>query len=333
MTPLTERYLAAVLRGIPERQRADVDRELRSSIGDAVEDRVEAGEDRAMAERTTLEALGDPARLAASYSGRPQYLIGPEMFPAYRSLVVMLVSVVVPIVAVVLTVLEIIDGASYINGLLAGTWAAFATAIHMAFWVTLVFALIERTEALREARTEIVGATRSWNVSMLPEESSGRISLGDTIGEIFTTLITIGGLLLLRDTSWFTASGGGVQILDPALSEFWLPMLILVLLATAALQVVVHVVGRWTVPAAAINGLLTAAFAVPVVWLALNGLLVNPAFAAEVGWPELAAGDQPVMLIVAASTTLVSLWEVIGPFLKARRSGSGPERSWNEQVA
>ncbi|MBA3852357.1 MAG: hypothetical protein H0X59_08335 [Chloroflexi bacterium] len=42
MISLTERYLAAALRSIPDAQRADVDRELRSSIADAVEDRVAA---------------------------------------------------------------------------------------------------------------------------------------------------------------------------------------------------------------------------------------------------------------------------------------------------
>jgi len=35
MISLTERYLAAALRSIPDAQRADVDRELRSSIADA----------------------------------------------------------------------------------------------------------------------------------------------------------------------------------------------------------------------------------------------------------------------------------------------------------
>ncbi len=52
MTSLTERYLAVALRGIPQRQRADVEGELRSSIDDAVEDRVGAGEDRAAAEKS-----------------------------------------------------------------------------------------------------------------------------------------------------------------------------------------------------------------------------------------------------------------------------------------
>ena len=71
MTQPTEQYLAAALRGIPEKKRADVERELRSSIADAVEDRVANGEDRDAAEKAVLEGLGDPARLAAGMTGTP----------------------------------------------------------------------------------------------------------------------------------------------------------------------------------------------------------------------------------------------------------------------
>src|SRR4051794_17665934 len=40
---LTDRYVAATLRSLPERQRPEIERELRASIADAVEDRIEGG--------------------------------------------------------------------------------------------------------------------------------------------------------------------------------------------------------------------------------------------------------------------------------------------------
>ena len=127
MTSLTERYLAAALRSIPERQRTDVEGELRSSIDDAVEDRVANGEDRAAAEKAVLEGLGDPARLAADYAGRPLYLIGPELYLVYRQALLRLVGIVVPLVLVVLTVVELIGGAGYVGALIDGI-AGAATA-------------------------------------------------------------------------------------------------------------------------------------------------------------------------------------------------------------
>src|SRR5215212_5190286 len=83
----TERYLAAALRSIPAAKRADVEQELRSSIEDGIEERIAAGADGATAERAVLESLGDPSLLAAAYTGKPNYLIGPELFPIYRSVV------------------------------------------------------------------------------------------------------------------------------------------------------------------------------------------------------------------------------------------------------
>ncbi len=142
MTSLTERYLAATLRGIPEKQRPDVERELRSSIADAVEDRVANGEDRVAAETAVLEELGNPTRLAAGMTGRPLYLIGPELFVAYRYILFLLLGIVVPIVGVVETVVEINGGAGIGSALLAGIGGALTVGVHVAFWVTLAFAIV-----------------------------------------------------------------------------------------------------------------------------------------------------------------------------------------------
>src|SRR5213594_473675 len=103
----TQRYLAAVLHSIPEPKRTDVERELRSSIADAVEERVAAGEEAVAAERAVLEGLGDPAQLAGAYTGQPTYLIGPELFPLYRRFVPRLIAVLVPIAAIVMMVVKL----------------------------------------------------------------------------------------------------------------------------------------------------------------------------------------------------------------------------------
>lgn len=95
----TERYLDAALKSIPAAKRADVECELRSSIEDGIEERLGAGEDRAAAERAVLQGLGDPSVLASGYTGKPNYLIGPELFPVWRSVVPKILGTAVPIVA------------------------------------------------------------------------------------------------------------------------------------------------------------------------------------------------------------------------------------------
>jgi hypothetical protein len=321
MTSLTERYLDAALRGIPEAKRADVERELRSSITDAIEDRVAAGEDRAAAERAVLEGLGNPARLASEYAGQPLHLIGPELYLVWRHVLVRLAAIVVPIVLVVQIALGLYDGKDYVQAIVGGVGGAIVVGTQLAFWVTVVFAFMERADAAREAREEIVGATGRWTVDMLPEPQPDRMSAGETIGEVITTLISIGGLLFLRDIQLARdASGAVVPLFSPDLPAIWFPALVGVLVWIGVLQVVVYVVGRWTTPLAIGNALLQLAFSVPIVGWALTGSLINPAFAAEIGWPPLADANGPAMLGLAAGVTLVTAWEIVDPFRRARRA-------------
>ena len=147
------------------------------------------------------------------------------------------------------------------------------------------------------------------------------MGVGETVGEVFTSLLTIGGLLFLRDVAWARdAEGQVISLFDPSLTTFWFPVLIAILASIAVLQVVVYLVGRWTIPLAAGFTALEVAFALPVIVLALNGTLINPAFAAEVGWPPLAERDGIVMLAIAAATTLVTAWEIFDAFRRARRA-------------
>ena len=80
---LTDRYVTATVRDLPDKQRAEVVRELRTTIADQIDARPEAGRPISPeAERAVLTELGDPVRLAAGYSGRPLYLIGPRSTPS-----------------------------------------------------------------------------------------------------------------------------------------------------------------------------------------------------------------------------------------------------------
>ena len=321
MTQLTERYLAAATRSIPEAQRADVERELRSSIADALEDRVGAGEERTAAEKAVLEALGDPVRLAAGIAGRPLYLIGPDLFVEYRQLLVTLLSIVMPIVGIVQVGVALAGGDDYIGAVMAGIGAAWTVGLHIFFWVTITFAVVERFDAVREARDGISGAAGRWTVDRLPALPADRISASDAVGELISTAIGIGGLLFITGAVWFTdAAGDPIPLLNPELWSYLVPTLIAILASLGGLQLVVFMMGRWTMPLAAANALLQLAFTLPVVVLALNGSLINPAFADALGWPPLADGRGPVMLALAAGALLVTGWEIFDAFRRARRA-------------
>jgi len=321
MTSLTDRYVAATLRGIPEKQRADVERELRSSIADAVEDRVANGEERVAAETAVLEELGNPTKLAAGMVGRPLYLIGPELFIAYRHILLLLLGIVVPIVGVVQAIVAISGDAGIGQAIGAGILAALSIAIQVAFWVTLAFAIVERVDPATWKDADLKELTAPWTIEHLPDlPSSGAVSVGETAGEIVTLGISIGGLLYLRDWSWVdNASGDPIPLFNPALWDFWFPVIIGVLVLQAVFQIVKLLIGRWTVGLAIVNAGLLSAVAIPFAVLALTGELINPAFADAIGWPQLAEGDSVAMLAVAAVSILVNGWEVVSGFRLARR--------------
>jgi hypothetical protein len=322
MTSLTERYLAAALRGVPEKQRADVERELRSSIADATDDRVAAGQERAEAETAVLEGFGDPALLAAGITGRPLYLIGPNLFVQYRQLLVTLLSIVVPIVGVVQAAVKLGTGGGYGDALIAGIGGALTVAVHLAFWVTLAFALVERVDSATWDDSDLKEFTGPWSVKRLPQlPASGGVTVGETVGDVLTGLLGIGGLIFLRGFSWLTdGNGDPVPLLHPELWSFWLPALIAVLASLVGFEIVKLLVGRWTMPLAVSHAVLQLALAVPFVALALTGSLINPEFATEIGWPPLAEGNGPVMLAFAAGVLLVTGWEIFDGFRRARRS-------------
>jgi len=320
MTTLTERYLVAALQGIPERQRGDVERELSSSIADAVEDRVAAGEERAGAETAVLEGLGDPARLAAGITGRPAYLIGPDLFFEYQRVLISPILLAVPIVGVVRAAIEVGNDAGLGDALLQGLGAAITVGVHLFFWVTLMFVIAERTGSGRFGDADLRKLMGGWSVERLPEPPSlARVGLGDTVGEVFTLLLTVAGLLVLRGFSSFTDDSGAViTILNPTFQETWVPVLIAVLGLLVILRMVIFRIGRWTLPLASVHAALEVAFSGPLIVLALTGSLINPAFAREVGWPPLADGNGVVMLGIVVGVVLVTAWEIFDGFRRAR---------------
>jgi hypothetical protein len=319
----TERYLAAALRSIPGAKRADVERELRSSIDDAIEERVAAGDDRTAAERVVLEGLGDPAQLASGYTGKPNYLIGPELFPFYRRIIPRLLAGAAPLPGIIIGIVTLADGASFNDALAAGIGATITIAIQIAFWGTAAFAFLERADAGRQAKEELLAkAGGRWTLERLPEPSRARSSVGEVANELVAVLLTLGGLLFAGGLATTDAAGTRIPLLVPAVTDVWLPILIGALASLAILHVAVYAAGRWTMAFAAVYAAIQLVWAVPIVWLAINDTLINPAFGVQIGWPALAEDNGIVVLSIAVVTVLVTGWEIFQAFRKAR-AGAG----------
>lgn len=312
-TDLTDRYVGATLRSIPENQRADIEAELRASIDDAIEARLSEGADAGTAEQEVLEALGDPDRLAAGYSGRPGYLIGPEHFFAYKRLLGVLMITVVPIVTAIIAVLQVISGDD-IGSVFAETLGmAIALVVHIAFWTTLVFALIERS-------SEKVPTTE-WTLDSLPAvPGPASVKLGDTIGSLAFLVFTIAAIIFSRDVSPVIAGEGTpVSLFDPELWSFWFPYFVVVLIAEIIFEITKYRVGRWTWALASVNFALNALFAIPAVYLLTSERIFNPDFFERIGWGSEPAGDGTLVLVASVVIGLIAIWDVFDGFRKAKK--------------
>ena len=312
-TDLTDRYVGATLRSIPENQRADIEAELRASIDDAIEARLFEGADAGTAEQEVLEALGDPDRLASGYSGRPGYLIGPEHFFAYKRLLGVLMITVVPIVTAIIAVLQVIAGDD-IGSVFAETLGmAIALVVHIAFWTTLVFALIERSG-------EKV-PTSEWTLDSLPAvPSPATVKLGDTIGTLAFLVFTIAAIIFSRDVSPVIAGAGTpVSLFDPELWSFWFPYFVVVLTAEIIFEITKYRVGRWTWALASANLALNGLFAIPAIYLLTSERIFNPDFFERIGWGSEPAGDGTLVLVTSLVIGLIAIWDVFDGFRKARK--------------
>jgi hypothetical protein len=306
MTSLVDRYVYTALRRVPEGQRTDIDRELRASIDDAIDARVEAGEPRDAAVEATLLELGDPDRLADGYADRSNYLIGPDLFGAWRRMLTLLLSIVLPIVVVVTAVVQLVtdpDVGKVIGGAIG---VILNVGVHMTFWVTLVFVILECTRA---------GLGTVWRLEDLPKYELRHMSVTDLAANLVWPVLLIAALVLQQFT--FTDE----PVLDPANWSSWWPLLIVMVALRGAYAVGVFRYG-WSMRTTVVNAALVVLTSGPIVYLLATDRFFNPAYD---GFARVATGDAKgwITTTVIIVVVLTALWEVADAAIRARRAQRG----------
>ncbi|MFF2369973.1 permease prefix domain 1-containing protein [Agromyces sp. NPDC058110] len=320
MTELTDRYLFAATRSLPAAQREELSRDLAERIADTIDARIEAGASTPdTAERDALVELGHPAALAATYSDRPLMLIGPRYYLIWKRLLVFLESFVPVTVAAVAAFGMVIGGAGWeVIGQAVGI--AITVAVQLAFWVTLVFAFIERYGA--STGTDVDEAL-SWTPDQLPQLPEVRRPhrRADLIAALVWLAIAAGFVVWQQfGAVWIDGERTDVPLLDPALWSFWLPYLLVLLALEAAFAVWIYR-SDWNWANAAVNVVLNAAFAIPAVWLFVEGRLLSPEFV-ELVQPHLDADAQWVLSVIfVAAVVGVCAWDCIDGIIKAAKGG------------
>ncbi|MEI8199241.1 MAG: hypothetical protein WCG21_04190 [Eubacteriales bacterium] len=132
------RYVYQVSRFLSGKNKEDIEKEIRSLIDDMLETKCQGREpDKADIEAVFAE-LGKPSALAAKYNDSKRYLIGPDLFPVYWS-VLRIVILVAPAAMLLANLISIVTGTfswENLGGIFSAAFMSFAI-------VTLIFAAVE----------------------------------------------------------------------------------------------------------------------------------------------------------------------------------------------
>lgn len=316
MSDLIERYVHEVGRYVPQKERADIQAELRSQIHDQLEDRYKDSptqDDVA----DVLRELGDPRRMATSYGGE-QYLVGPSLYP-FMIMVLRRGWAFVPPIVVLVNVLLALFGDEPINliSLLIQTGLNVVTAV---FWfsaiVVIIFAIIERSG---ESIEELTGEDKPFDPQNLPEVDAPGVDrfeeiFGVAIGTFFVLILIyflrVGGLTLI-----FNINGtSGSEIIPVPVP--WLVALIFLVIGQVIMSLLALRRNRWTAPTLVIQTALEVAGSVAVYHVLVVPLfdrlltavpaLENLPFISRM--PEIILAFGIVINIASGISKLVKLW-------------------------
>lgn len=186
---LLERYVAEVGKYLPRNQRADIEKEIRSTLEDMLEERNQASPADEAAVVALLKEYGAPRKVAESYIG-PRYLIGPRIYPTFELIVKIVMAALLGAGLLGYGVSASITGsfagpdflsflAEFWTGLLGGMFSAFGT-------IVIIFAILERVLPASEFEKE----DEEWNPADLAKEPDpDEVKISDAIAAIIFTVI------------------------------------------------------------------------------------------------------------------------------------------------
>jgi hypothetical protein len=320
---LMNRYVAEVGRHLPEKDRSDIEAEVRSMIEDMLEERghhPKSADDKAIAE--TLEQLGDPRLLAFKYAPPKRYLIGPDWYEGYLKVLQRVLFTAVPIFAVVTFVLTLTQNPlDFVNAAGEAVGGAFNVGVQILFWVTLVFVFLERSD---EKPDDIhKPGAQTWTVSQLPEFSRTRqISIAETVINIAAILFVLIWIALPFTIARLEGNPAPVPFLHPNLWNFWLPIFFVLMALTLVHEGFKLKIGNWTPALTLTNVILGLISIIYLAALVTTQDVLNPAFLDMLdrnGASELREVATWSINISAAVIAGIYVWDIVNSIRLSRQ--------------
>jgi hypothetical protein len=281
---LINRYVYAVTKSLPEKQREDIEKELRTLIEDMIEQNQGMDTYDSKVEKVLID-LGDPEKLSDSYRGSKRYLIGPNYYEKY----ILILKIVFGAVFIGITIAIFLDSIftqnqNFIN-ILSNYIATIFSALLQAFaWTTIAFTIAERNSM---NRTKDISHKNEWRPSQLPiiPMKKAQIPLSEPIlGIVFTTIFIV---LLYSAPQLFSAyisNSNGTAIIPVFNLEvihgyrLILVCLFIISIFREGLKLYSR---RWTLKLSVLNSILSILATVLVLSIFMNNSIWNMNFSSE----------------------------------------------------
>ncbi len=305
-----ERYIYAVIKRLPEKQRNDIEKELRGLIEDMLGNRTRDREATDGDIEAVLLELGDPAELADQYRGKKKYLIGPDNFDTYLLVLKIVIAAVAFGITLATLIAFFVTPPESVIEIIAGYFGSLISALFQGFaWVTIVFALIEHFEVPigKEMKEE------EWSPShlpMLPDKEAAIKPSEAIFGIIFAVLAVIIFNTAEHLIGIYTFSDGTLSRVIPLfdLDTFRsvLPLLNIMLAVGITKELLKLAIGKWNQGLALSNlALNLVSFGLFAAFITTGGLWNDAFFVYWVDIGLIPAGADPLTLWNRAITGLI----------------------------
>lgn len=288
MMELIDIYIQEITRRLPEKNREDIALELRSTIEDMLPD--DYNEENVKA---VLEKLGSPVTLASGYRDRPMHLIGPRYFDIYVTLLKMILPIAA-ICALITVIAEYFIGYSeeeafinvFLNVIGLGIWRIIEVEIHVFFWLTLIFVILERTDKGKE-QLPLTVSFKKWtpdelkDIPYIPKKKA--ISKFEVFGGLMWTTIWATLYFYANQLVGIYEGGGGrLEFVVPSLNQevllrYW-PIVVIVIGLEIALALYKLIKGQWTKRMALLNTAIHVIGTIVFIVILINPNLMNKEF-------------------------------------------------------
>ena len=285
---LIDMYVHEVAKRLPEQNREDITLELRSTIEDMLPDDYNEED-----VKSVLEKLGSPVSLANGYLDRPMHLIGPRYFDVYTTLLKMIIPIAA-VIALISMVAENFIGYSgdqaVLNVILQligkGIGGIFEVGLHVFFWLTVVFVILERTDKDKGIEP-LTTSLKKWtpddlkNISYIPKKKA--ISKFEVFGglmwtAVWATLYFYANYLV----GVYNGTANGLKFVSPTfnqdvLLQYW-PIVVIMIVFEICISLYKLVQGQWTQRLAIGNAILQIAGTIVFIVIVVNPHVFNAGF-------------------------------------------------------